>query len=378
MPDARPKPATVLPFWEAPRFHQRFRTGVSLHGHTSCSREALKFLGGFKGQFPIIPAVLGIAARQHRCVTGETLDIQRASWRPPLDPAAALRVETDQIRKLGLEALTSLTDHDTIEANLRLGRASTPVSVEWTVPFGPTFFHLGVHNLPEPGSGEIWRALRSYTRRPENQRLLETLALVHERPNALIVLNHPLWDEAGIGQEAHAAAVTLLLKQCGAWIHAIELNGLRSRVENAAVAQLAADCGKPLISGGDRHGAEANANINLTNAGTFDEFIDEVRRDGQSAVLFLPQYREPLRLRWLQTVWDIVRPYPESREGWRHWSDRFFYRGEDGVDRPLAEVWKTARPPVLSQALAMLRIADLPQFRGALRLVLAEQGDSGG
>jgi hypothetical protein len=87
----------------------------------------------------------------------------------------------------------------------------------------------------------------------------------------------------------------------------------------------------------------------------------------------LPQYREPLRLRWLETVWDIVRSYPEASEGWRHWGDRFFYRSDEGTCRSVAEVWRTAHPPLLSQILALLRIAGLPPLRPALRLVLADR-----
>jgi len=33
-----------------------------------------------------------------------------------------------------------------------------------------------------------------------------------------------------------------------------------------------------LVSGGDRHGVEPNANINLTNATSFTEFVHEIRR----------------------------------------------------------------------------------------------------
>jgi hypothetical protein len=32
-----------------------------------------------------------------------------------------------------------------------------------------------------------------------------------------------------------------------------------------------------IISGGDRHGCEPSAVLNLTNAKTFSEFIDEIR-----------------------------------------------------------------------------------------------------
>ncbi len=43
-----------------------------------------------------------------------------------------------------------------------------------------------------------------------------------------------------------------------------------------------------LISGGDRHGVEPNANINLTNATSFTEFVHEIRRQKKSNVLFMP------------------------------------------------------------------------------------------
>jgi hypothetical protein len=68
-----------------------------------------------------------------------------------------------------------------------------------------------------------------------------------------------------------------------------------------AVTQLASSFRLPLISGGDRHGREPNACVNLTNAASFPEFVEEVRNDGWSDVLFMPQYREPSKLRILQT-----------------------------------------------------------------------------
>jgi len=357
---------TIYHSWESPGIWRSFRTGISLHSHTSSSREQLGFLGGFRGQFPIIPAILKLAAWHHRRATGEALDIGRAGWHPPLRAGNAFEIEACQIRSLDLNPLVSLTDHDTVAADLP---AQCPASVEWTVPFGPTFFHIGVHNF-RAGS---WSVLRRYTLRPTGRALAEALDRLHADPETLVILNHPMWDEAGIGTEAHQAQVESLLQYCGNWIHAIELNGLRPDAENAAAARLAQVWNKPLISGGDRHGAEPNANLNLTNARTFPEFVEEVRRDGQSAILFLPQFREPLRLRWVQTVWDIVRSYPDSEDGARHWSDRFFYCCQDGIERSVAQVWKTTGPSVLSQGLPMLQLALTPMFRPALRLVLADR-----
>ena len=75
----------------------------------------------------------------------------------------------------------------------------------------------------------------------------------------------------------------------------------------------------PAISGGDRHGLEPNANLNLTTRRSFAEFAAEIRRERLSAVLFMPQYRETLGMRWFETVKDIVRCHPGKRSGPAGW-----------------------------------------------------------
>ncbi len=94
-----------------------------------------------------------------------------------------------------------------------------------------------------------------------------------------MVLNHPLWDEADIGAHQHRQTLAALLANHGRWIHAIELNGLRSWDENTEAMELARAWQLPAISGGDRHGLEPNANLNLTHAATFAEFVAEIRRE---------------------------------------------------------------------------------------------------
>ena len=70
---------------------------------------------------------------------------------------------------LGLAPPVSLTDHDGIEAPITLRILDTfrdlPVSVEWTVPFKETFFHLGVHDLPPDGGVRNVRNWRNSPRR---------------------------------------------------------------------------------------------------------------------------------------------------------------------------------------------------------------------
>jgi hypothetical protein len=44
-------------------------------------------------------------------------------------------------------------------------------------------------------------------------------------------------------------------------------------------------------------------------------FIEEIRRDGWSDVLFMPQCREPFKLRVLQNMCDILKPDEQHRLG---------------------------------------------------------------
>ena len=165
---------------------RRFSTGVSLHSHTLHSRETLSFLGKYN---------------QSRGKEGMRLDLSRAWWTPPLGPYEAWLIERNHIeQRFGLLALVSLTDHDDIEAPLKLrvlGECRhVPVSLEWTVPYGPTFFHLGVHNIHARAARSIFADMQSFTAAS----MLETLAA---EAGTLIVFNHPAWDEHGIGQAEH-------------------------------------------------------------------------------------------------------------------------------------------------------------------------------
>jgi hypothetical protein len=85
-----------------------------------------------------------------------------------------------------------------------------------------------------------------------------------------------------------------------------------------------------LISGGDRHGVEPNANINLTNAASFTEFVHEIRRERKSSVLFMPQYAQPWKHRLLQSTIDAIRNYPEFPQGSRNWDERAYHPDGNG------------------------------------------------
>jgi hypothetical protein len=67
----------------------------------------------------------------------------------------------------------------------------------------------------------------------------------------------------------------------------------------------------PVISGGDRHGHQPNAVLNLTDASTFSEFVLEIRDDKVSRVLVMPEYWEDLKTRKLEILADFFHTYPD-------------------------------------------------------------------
>jgi len=349
--------------WQQPDVARRFRTGVSLHGHTLHSQESLGFIPQICGPLPLVGHFIERQASRYRELNaGQTLDFSRAWWTPPLAPAPAYELEKRQIEQiLHLQGLVSLTDHDTIAAPTQLRVLQpykrVPISVEWTVPFGGTFFHFGIHQMPAAVAAEWMRAMEAFTAKPKESELRELFAWFHASPQTLIVFNHPLWDEKGVGLEKHWFALGRLLGDCGRFFHAFELNGLRPWSENRRVVDLARSLGCPVISGGDRHGREPNACLNLTNASTFDQFVAEVR-EGISEVLFMPQYNHGHTYRILGNIADVLSEDPGHALGWRTWSDRVFYQNPEGVVRSLKELWGNDEPLVIrafTHSVALMR-----------------------
>jgi hypothetical protein len=355
-------------FWREPEIAARFRSAVCLHGHTLYSEECLSFLPRY------LRAVPGVSQVVRSCQSGPNpVDFSRAYWTPPLTPASALQLERRQISGMNLLPIVSLTDHDTIEAGMALQVTSdpphTPISVEWTVPYRRSIFHLGVHNLPAEAARQWMSAMSMYTLSGDEELLPAILGELAAIPEVLIVLNHPFWIEEGVEEGDHRPALDRLLRHCNEWLHAFELNGTRRWHENEAVVALAAEWSRPVISGGDRHACEPSACLNLTNAESFSEFAAEIR-DGHSSVVFMPHYREPMPLRVLEACWDILRPYPEY-PGREHWSDRIFYRGPDDVARTVAQIWNGNIPWVIRPVTGVLQFFTRPGLRVALRYLLS-------
>src|SRR5882724_9002082 len=137
--------------WKDPSVVSKFRTGVSLHSHTNWSEESLDIVPRYTERIPYLGPSIRAQQKKYLESTGKPLDFARAYWTPPLSPLQALQLEAKQISAQGLKPLVSLSDHDNLQAGYNLSvleaAQGTPVSVEWTIPFGTTYFHLGVHNL---------------------------------------------------------------------------------------------------------------------------------------------------------------------------------------------------------------------------------------
>jgi hypothetical protein len=312
--------------------------------------------------------------RRSESMHGVRIDYAASYWTPPMTPKLAFDLESRQIENLDVAPMVSISDHDNIKAPMLLRTVPSargiPVSVEWSVPYGGTqSFHLGIHNLPSARAAEWMSVLEQYTAHPSDKRLTEILVALNDEANVLVVFNHPMWDLYLIGQEKHDFLVNEFLQKNGAFLHALELNGLRNWNENRSVRRLAAQWNMVLISGGDRHGVEPNANINLTNASSFTEFVHEVRREKRSNVLFMPQYAQPWKHRILQSTLDAIRNYPEFPQGSRSWDERVYHPDANGVVRPLSELWPNGRVPyAIGWPLALVQLMGKGPLSGGLRM----------
>ena len=370
--------------WREPNAAKGFTTGVSLHSHTSLSRETLDFVAELSTEWPFLQRPMRwLEARSHR-LSGIRPDYARSYWTPPLNPRLAFELESRQIEdRLQLSSLVSLTDHDDLGAPLLLraldSTGHVPLSLEWTIPFGETAFHLGIHNLPGHLASAWMERFATITAASSEccdpGLLRDALFELNESPGVLTIFNHPLWDLYRIGPERHEYLVNEFLALYGQWIHALELNGLRAWKENGAVSKLAGKWNQLLISGGDRHGIEPNANVNLSNATSFEEFVHDVRRRRISHVLFMPQYAEPWKHRILQSTLDAIRDYPDFPSGSQRWDERVYHPDSDGNIRQLSELWpKDAAPIYLRALLRAVQMMGARPVSEGLRLAWRDPG----
>lgn len=377
--------SSISYLWREPDAAKGFTTGVSLHSHTNQSKETLDFISELAKDWGFLQPVMRWAEHRSVRLTGIKPAYAQAYWTPPLTPKLAFDLERRQIEeKLQIQGLVSITDHDDIQAPLLLRSLESsrhiPVSTEWTVPFHETSFHIGIHNLPSATGIEWMSRMAAFTAIPVAERdpklLNEMLAALDEIPGVLIVFNHPLWDLYRIGGARHEVLVNEFLAVYGQYVHALELNGLRNWKENREVALLAGKWNQLVISGGDRHGIEPNANVNLTYATSFNEFVHEVRRERQSHVLFMPQYAEPWKHRILQSTLDAIRDYPHFPEGSRMWDERVFHPDTEGQIRPLTALWTTGHAPAFFlTVLHLVRAMGHRPVSSGLRMAWNDSGE---
>lgn len=347
------------------------KTGVSLHCHTEHSKEMLDFIPHYAAQIPIISYFWAKERDNYLKREGRPLDFSNSYWSPPMTAHDVFNIEKEQINRHGLEAVASITDHDSISANLQIGETisndQAPISLEWTVPFSYGFFHVGVHNLPKDRAVELTKTLLDYTFNRENhsaENLNELFSMLNQIPEILVVLNHPLWDIEIVGKEKHRILLKNFLKEHGHWIHALEINGFRKWSENKAVLEMAEALGFPIVTGGDRHGCKPNTVLNLTDAKTFSEFVDEIRVDKRSEVVLMPEYKQPLQSRQLQSFAEILKHYPDFPENRRKWFHRVFVDiGDGNGTQQLSVHWLYGGPTWLRWAIWTLGVMGSPKMR---------------
>lgn len=357
-----------------------FLSGISLHSHTRHSHESLGFIGKFLYGHPSLRGWIKHKSEYCRHASGIVVDFDRAYWTPPLCERMAYAVELQQIEALGLRPMVSLSDHNSIQACTLL-RATpefrdTPISTEWTVPFGRTIFHIGVHNMPAELAESLMAEMALATAAADERRIVALLAELCRLPSVLVIFNHPLWNFEGISSELFHCELARFLESAAPSIHAFELNGMRNHRENRAVIKLAAEWDQVLISGGDRHGGEPNAWLNLTNAADFAEFVDEIRNGKQSTVLIMPQYGEPLGWRLYQNFTHVIADYPGHPEGRRRWDERTFHPDQSGAIVPMIDLWHVGPPKFLKTIFAAALMAGNVPVRGLLRRWMARENES--
>lgn len=367
---------TLTCLWKEPDAPRSFRTGVSLHSHTNHSRESLRFILQYARKSRLLELALRLRSEYCANTTGVMPDMTRGYWTPPLPARGAFELERGQIENsLDLASFVSVTDHDNVDAPLLLRvvpeARDVPVSTEWTLPYGPATFHLGIHNLPASRAASILADLQAYTKDPKLAQARDLLAALHADPDVLVVLNHPLWDLTEIGGERHRQELGSFLQRNGVFVHALELSGVRNWRENKEVLEIAAGWNQLAISGGDRHGCEPNSILNLTHARTFSEFVHQVRRARESHVLLMPQYAEPMALRVIQTLLDVIRFDPDAATGAQRWDDRVFHPDLAGVEQRLSSLWN--KPPAFIEVVfAAFRLFEVGTVRRMFRVALSQ------
>ncbi|HEY7353559.1 MAG TPA: hypothetical protein VH596_12395, partial [Terriglobales bacterium] len=235
-----------LPAWkienytyrECPHPAREYGYAVSLHNHSCHSVEKLAALNHVVKKAFMRP-LSGIVQRSFGLGGVSNLNYGDITFNPPYTPEDVYEMEAAMAGKWGFGGVHfAITDHDEFAGNVALlrnrpdlnGRAA--ISEELSLWFEGHLFHLGVCHLPENEVEATHAQIQAAARGGRYDELFETLAA----SGCLVTLNHPLvaWKPG-----APAIPVEELLSRYGWAIHALEVNGMRTREENDAVLELA-------------------------------------------------------------------------------------------------------------------------------------------
>ena len=76
----------------------------------------------------------------------------------------------------------------------------------------------------------------------------------------------------------------------------------------------------------------------------------------------MPQYREPLKMRILENMCDILEDDPRHAMGWVRWYDRVFYLTDEGIEKSLDELGSGKFPSVVNGFVGLMSVV---KHRGA-------------
>jgi len=292
---------------ECPYPDREFGYAVSLHNHSHYSVEKLAALNQVV-KLGFMRPLSGILQSSFGLGGVSDLNYAHVTFNPPYTPEDVYQMEAAAAATWGFHGVhLAITDHDEFAGSLALMRnrpdltGRLALSEELSLWFQGHLFHLGVSHLPESAVEETHIRMQAAARGGRYDELFETLAA----SGCLVVLNHPLiaWAKG-----AETIPITDLLSRYGWAIHALEVNGMRTREENDRVLELARHWRKPVVGGGDSHLLVASSILSLSRAATFKDFIAEVK-DGHAVPFVTPDYFAPLQWKLFLRVLFFISRY---------------------------------------------------------------------
>jgi predicted metal-dependent phosphoesterase TrpH len=292
---------------ECPYPDREFGHAVSLHNHSCHSVEKLAALNHVVRRAFMRP-LSGVLQRSFGLGGVTDLNYADVTFNPPYSPEDVYQMEAAAACEWGFNGVhLAITDHDEFAGSLSLMRGRPDlngriaISEELSLWFEGHLFHLGICHLPENEVEATHAQIQAAARGKRYDELFEILAA----SGCLVILNHPLIAWAPGTRTIPAMD---LLSRYGWAIHALEVNGMRSRKENNCVLELARQYRKPVVGGGDSHLLVPSSVISLSRAATFKDFIAEVK-EGHGVPFVTPNYFAPLRWKLFLRVLFFISRY---------------------------------------------------------------------